>query len=149
MTQRSFRRQNLQKALAVGASLLVGLILTEVGLRIFGASYPVFDVYDRDRADALKPGKTGWYYGEGGAHLKINSLGYRDVEHRKDKQHGVFRIAVLGDSFTEARQVDIADTFSKRLETLLQGRSEFRNLKIEVLNFGIGGYGTTQELLTL
>ena len=129
--------------------LLAGLILAEVGLRILGITYPVFDAYDATRGIALKPGKQGWYYGEGGAYVKINSLGYRDVEHTREKPPGVFRIAVLGDSFTEARQVSIADTFCKQLEKRLSGRPEFGNLKVEVLNFGIGGYGTDQELLTL
>jgi hypothetical protein len=138
-----------QKALALGVALIVGLILGETGLRVLGVSYPVFDAYDHDRAIALKPGKEGWYHGEGGAYLKINSWGYRDIEHTREKSRGVFRVAVLGDSFTEARQVDIAKTFWKRLETRLQGLPEFTSRKIEVLNFGIGGYGPTQELLTL
>jgi lysophospholipase L1-like esterase len=133
----------------VCGELLAGLILAEVGLRILGITYPVFDAYDATRGVALKPGKQGWYYGEGGAYVKINSLGYRDVEHTREKPPGVFRIAVLGDSMTEARQVSIADTFCKQLEKRLSGRPEFGNLKVEVLNFGIGGYGTDQELLTL
>lgn len=130
-------------------ALIAGLVFGEVGLRVVGITYPVFDAYDHDRAIALKPGKEGWYDGEGGAYVKINSLGYRDVKHSKEKPPGVFRIAVLGDSFTEARQVDIADTFWNRLERRLQGRPEFAARKIEVLNFGIGGYGTAQELITL
>ena len=138
-----------QKILLLGLGLIVGLVIAEGGLRVSGVSYPVFDAYDHDRAIALKPGKEGWYYGEGRAYLKINSLGYRDVEHTKQKPPGVFRIAVLGDSFTEARQVDIAATFWKRLEAHLQGRPEFSHHRIEVLNFGIGGYGPTQEFLTL
>jgi hypothetical protein len=138
-----------QKILLLCLGLIVALALAEVGLRIGGISYPVFDAYDHDRAIALKPGKEGWYYGEGRAYLKINSLGYRDVEHTKQKPPGVFRIAVLGDSFTEARQVDIGATFWKRLEAHLQGRPEFSHHRIEVLNFGIGGYGPTQEFLTL
>jgi len=133
----------------VCGGLLAGLILAEVGLRILGITYPVFDAYDATRGIALKPGKQGWYHGEGGAYVKINSLGYRDVEHTREKPPGIFRIAVLGDSFTEARQVSIADTFCKQLEKRLSGRPEFGNLKVEVLNFGIGGYATDQELLTL
>ena len=134
----------------VGLRLVAaGLILAEVGLRILGITYPVFDAYDAARGVALKPGKQGWDDGEGGAYVKINSLGYRDVEHTREKPPGVFRIAVLGDSFTEARQVSIGDTFCKQLEKRLSGRPEFGNLKVEVLNFGIGGYGTDQELLTL
>ena len=142
-------RRALRNIPLVCGGLLAGLILAEVGLRILGITYPVFDAYDATRGIALKPGKQGWYYGEGGAYVKINSLGYRDVEHTREKPPGVFRIAVLGDSMTEARQVSIADTFCKQLEKRLSGRPEFGNLKVEVLNFGIGGYGTDQELLTL
>jgi hypothetical protein len=142
-------RRALRNIPLVCGGLLAGLILAEVGLRILGITYPVFDAYDATRGIALKPGKQGWYRGEGGAYVKINSLGYRDVEHTREKPPGVFRIAVLGDSFTEARQVSIADTFWKQLEKRLSGRPEFGNLKVEVLNFGIGGYATAQELLTL
>jgi hypothetical protein len=138
-----------QKALLLAAGLVLGLVLGEVGLRLAGVSFPVFDAYDHDRAIALRPGKAGWYHGEGGAYVQINALGYRDVEHTKAKPSGVFRIAVLGDSFTEARQVAIAETFWKRLEGKLLGNSALRGRTLEVLNFGIGGYGTTQELLTL
>jgi len=142
-------RRALGNILLVCGGLLAVLILAEVGLRILGITYPIFDAYDATRGVALKPGKQGWYYGEGGAYVKINSLGYRDVEHTREKPPGVFRIAVLGDSMIEARQVSIADTFCKQLEKRLSGRPEFGNLKVEVLNFGIGGFGTDQELLTL
>jgi len=142
-------RRALGNILLVCGGLLAVLILAEVGLRILGITYPIFDAYDATRGVALKPGNQGWYYGEGGAYVKINSLGYRDVEHTREKPPGVFRIAVLGDSMIEARQVSIADTFCKQLEKRLSGRPEFGNLKVEVLNFGIGGFGTDQELLTL
>ena len=79
-----------QKILLLCLGLIVALALAEVGLRIGGISYPVFDAYDHDRAIALKPGKEGWYYGEGRAYLNINSLGYRDVEHTKQKPPGSF-----------------------------------------------------------
>jgi hypothetical protein len=127
-------------------AVIVGLALGELGLRVAGIRYPVFDAYDHDRATALKSGKEGWYEGEGKAYIKINGLGYRDIERSKAKPPHVFRIAVLGDSFTEARQVDIEHTFWKRLETHL---AEFRGRRVEILNFGIGGYGTAQQLLTL
>jgi hypothetical protein len=149
MMRRQLTKPFFQKTLLLCLGIIVALVIAEVGLRVSGITYPVFDAYDHDRAIALKPDKEGWYHGEGKAYLKINSLGYRDIEHRKQKPPGVFRIAVLGDSFTEARQVDIAATFWKRLEAHLQGRPEFSNRRVEVLNFGIGGYGPTQEFLTL
>src|SRR5712691_9046557 len=138
-----------EKRLLLVVALIAGLVLGEAGLRLAGISFPVFDAYDHDRAIVLKRGKQGWYDGEGGAYVKINSLGYRDVEHTRANPPGVFRIAVLGDAFTAARQVAIADTFWKRLETRFQGSSEFGGRKLEVLNVGIGVYATTQEFLTL
>jgi lysophospholipase L1-like esterase len=55
----------------------------------------------------------------------------------------VFRIVVLGDSFMEAYQVPLETS----LPYLLQERLADR--KVEVINLGIGGYGTAQELLYL
>ena len=114
-----------------------------------GVSHPVFDTYDAVRGVALRPGKRGWYTKEGSAYLEINSLGYRDVEHSPAKADGVIRIAFLGDSFTEARQVALDDTYWKQVERRLNADEQRANLRYESLGFGIGGYGTTQELLTL
>ena len=66
-------RRALRNIPLVCGGLLAGLILAEVGLRILGITYPVFDAYDATRGIALKPGKQGWYYGEGGAYVKINA----------------------------------------------------------------------------
>lgn len=138
------------KRVAARLSLVVfGFLLVEIGLRLAGISFPIFDAYDHDRALKLMPGKEGIYAKEGRSHLKINGLGYRDVEHERAKPDGVFRIAVLGDSFTEARQVEIEETYWKRLETILNDDLELDPAEFEVLNFGIGGYGQTEELLTL
>jgi hypothetical protein len=59
------------------------------------------------------------------------------------------RIAVIGDSFAEARNVSVDDAFWSVIEKRLQGSSALAGKKIEVLNFGVGGYGTVEELLTL
>ncbi len=128
---------------------VVGLLLVELLLRLVGVTFPVFDDYDPDRAVRLRPGKHGWYRKEGAAYLEINSLGYRDVEHTPAKPADVYRIAFLGDSFVEARQVDIANTFWKLAESGLSGAPALGGRKVESMSFGIGGYGTAQELLTL
>jgi len=75
--------------------------------------------------------------------VKYNSKGFRDVEHTVENEHGTFRILVLGDSFMEAYSVQLNDSFSRRLEQL--GRNNGMN--IEVINLGVGGYGTLQEYL--
>ncbi len=82
---------------------------------------------------------------EGDAYVEINSLGHRDRERTTTPEKGVFRIAVFGDSLTEAIQVDLEDTYCARLETSLNS-SGFR--AFEVLNFGVSGYSPVQELIT-
>lgn len=131
------------------ASTFVGFGLMELGLRIVGYSVPVFMTYEDLRAFALVPGKQGWYRKEGNAYFRINSHGYRGPDFSVEKPDNVIRIAILGDSMVEARQVNFADTAWQRLEKLVPTCSDLSGKKLQVLNFGVGGYGTTQELLTL
>lgn len=53
---------------------------------------------------------------------------------------------MLGDSYIEAFEVPFEKTAGEVLERRL---SALRGTPVEVLNFGEGGYGTTQQLLTL
>ncbi|MCU0346876.1 MAG: SGNH/GDSL hydrolase family protein [Saprospiraceae bacterium] len=75
----------------------------------------------------------------------INSQGVRGPEYPLRKDSGEYRIAVLGDSFAEGYTVGFDRLFSeilkKKLQTALPGR------RVEVINFGTGGYSTDQELL--
>ena len=135
----------IKSVFPVVLSSIVGLLIIEVLLRVAGISYPVFENYDPLRGHALQPGKSGIYDKEGVSFMEINSLGYLDVDHRISKPDGVYRIAVLGDSFTEARNVTLEATYWKKLESMLLAQGK----QVEVLNFGIGGYGTAQELITL
>ena len=108
----------LARALLVSFSV----VLIEIVLRVGGVSFPIFDAYDADRVLKLKPGKEGRYDKEGSGYLEINSRGYRDDEHTLQKPSDVFRIAILGDSFTEARQVEFEETYWKQLEAILNTR---------------------------
>jgi hypothetical protein len=56
---------------------------------------------------------------------------------------------VVGDSITEARQVPMEETFTARLERGLAACPDYAGRRVEVLNFGVPGYGTAQELLLL
>ncbi|MEN6621000.1 MAG: SGNH/GDSL hydrolase family protein [Smithella sp.] len=74
--------------------------------------------------------------------ISINSAGMRDKEYSIPKTVGKKRIAILGDSFTSSFGVYDNEAFAKIMEEkLLTGT--------EVLNFGVNGYGPTQELLLL
>jgi len=73
---------------------------------------------------------------------EYNSSGLRsDLEYSYEKPEGIYRILTLGDSFTDAREVSIEDTWARRLETLF---NQNKTPKVEVLNAGVAGYGTHQ-----
>lgn len=56
------------------------------------------------------------------------------------KHEGVFRIVVLGDSWTFGQFVSTKDNFSERLEDMLNNDLRCSQKKIEVINLGVGGY---------
>ncbi len=120
-------------------------------LRLAGVSYPNFYRPDPDRGWGLQPGAAGWWRKEGLAWVRINRAGQRDVEHAAAKPPGSLRIAVLGDSCAEALQVPVEQTFWKLLERdpALTACPAAAGRAVEVLDFGVAGYGTAQELLTL
>ena len=77
--------------------------------------------------------------------VDYNSHGWRDIEHEYSKRLGVFRIVVLGDSYMEAYTVNREDAFHRQLEKFARDSGK----QIEVLNLGVGGYGTLQAYLAL
>jgi lysophospholipase L1-like esterase len=75
-----------------------------------------------------------------------NSLGFRDREHELAKPEGVQRILAIGDSITMGLQLDQ----SKDVYTAVLGRVlRRRGVEVEVLNFGVSGYNTQQEVAAL
>lgn len=129
--------------------ILCGAIAAETALRAVGYSYPEFYLPDQARGYALRPGMEGWYRKESEVYIRLNSDGLRDREHAKAKPPDTIRIAVIGDSYPEALQVEMEDAFWSVMQRRLQQCRAFGGRKIEVLNFGVSGYGTAQELLTL
>ena len=145
----SKRKLRLFKLALLFIALIFGLLIAEVALRIIGYTYPVFYTTDLVRGYALQPGISGWYRKEGTAYVRINSEGLRDREHAKPKPADTLRIVVLGDSYAEALQVPLEDAFPVVMEQRLQSCPAFKGKRIEAINFGVSGYGTAQELLTL
>jgi hypothetical protein len=144
------RPRNLKKKLLlVLIGLAFGLGMSEIFLRVIGYSYPLFYTTDYYRGFALQPGVAGHYQREGESYVRINSDGLRDREHAKAKPSKTVRIAVVGDSYVEGLQVPFENTFGALLEGKLQGCSAFDGKNVEVINFGVSGYGTAQELITL
>ncbi len=132
-------------------ALGVGIGLGEAGLRAVGFSYywALYRRPDPQRGWGPRPGAEGWQRLEGKALVRINQAGLRDRLRPVPKAPGLFRIAVLGDSFAEAVQVPIEQTFWFILQDALNACDPFQGRKVEILNFGVSGYSTAQELLTL
>ena len=140
------------RLLAFLISTAFALLVAEVALRIAGVSYPNFYGPDPDRGWALRPGAHGRWRKEGDADVRINRDGLRDAEHPVAKPPGEVRIAVLGDSCVESLQVPVEKTFWSLLETELArcpAVSGGGGRRVEALDFGVSGYGTAQELITL
>lgn len=128
---------------------MVSLLLAECGLRLANVGRAVFHRPDGTYGMVLIPGAEGWFVNEGKAWVKVNRAGFRDVDHPRAKPAGTLRIAVLGDSFTEALQVPMKDAFWWRLGDELGGCAALAGRKVEVMSFGVSGYTTATELLLL
>ena len=72
-----------------------------------------------------------------------NSAGYRGVEYSVEKPAGVTRIVTLGDSVAYGLGVNAEDTFSKKLEELMNDNSPDST---QVLNLGVPGYNPSRVL---
>ena len=132
----------------VAGSLAMSLLLAEIVLRAIGFSAPVLWTYDDVTGSKLLAGARGWYREEGEAFITINRDGLRDREHGKGKPPNTVRIAILGDSMAEALQVPLESTFWSVLERQLKSCKAFGGRDVEIMNFGVSGYGTAQEFLT-
>jgi hypothetical protein len=135
--------------LTILLGFLAAVALAEVGIRLANRHFPYFYCYDAQRGWGLRPGVTGYYNREGHAEVSINSAGFRGPEVSAAKPHGVFRVAVLGDSYAEAIQVPYDETFSAVAARELTHCQAVAGRRVQVLDFGVDGYGTAQELITL
>ncbi len=133
----------------VMAAFVFALLVAEVALRIIGFTNLNPYITDQYTGFSLRPNTEGWWHGEGTTYIKINSDGLRDREHARAKPPNTIRIAVLGDSFTEAFDVDMPDAWWAVMENRLQGCGTLGGKQVEVINFGVAGYSTHRELMTL
>jgi lysophospholipase L1-like esterase len=144
------RRQYLKKTGLSAASLLITLIALESALRLYGYNPPTY--WRRGTDFALRPSlypnlkyelTPGASVKAWGKDIKINSQGFRGPE--PSSNPAIERVIVLGDSIAFGNNLELEDTFSFQLQQRLvsQGRN------IEILNFGVGGYDTLQEVALL
>ena len=138
------RRRRFYQVLLVLLECVLTLGAVELGLAIFhpvpysiaANMYFEADPYTGYR---LKPGGVGHYQMDIPA--VANSHGHRDVEMTFEKPPGVFRILVLGDSFTVGANVRQEEAYPKVLERRLKG---LEGPRIQVVNAGVGGWDPFQ-----
>src|SRR3989344_96578 len=128
-------------------SILVFFVLGEIIIRLLVPIEPPSPaMFQRlpisPRLIGLIPG-----FGSKDTIVKINSKGFRDREYHEEKSENTLRIAGLGDSFTFGGGVKTEDTYLKQLEKMLNSKSSSK--PVEVLNMGVPGYNTYQELILL
>lgn len=129
--------------LLIAGSLLVGLLVIEGVMEIMGIRYDRLWEPDPQLGWRSIPQAERHWTDEGDGWVHVNTLGHRDRERNLGKQANTFRIAVFGDSMTEAVQVNLDKTFTYLLEDSL----DINGQKTEVLNLGVTGYSPIQELL--
>jgi len=148
MTAEGGAKRLLGNAVLIAGSVVVAFILGEIVLRLVGFTDPVLWTYDDVTGSRLYAGASGVFETEGRSYVTVSSAGLRDREHAVAKPANTVRIAVLGDSMAEALQVPQEKGFASLLESSLKGCKAWGGREVEVINFGVSGYGTAQELLT-
>lgn len=117
-------------ALCVTATSIAGVLY---GFEFFFSPYnrlPPNGVFDGDRYT--------W-----GHRVKTNRYGFREREFEVPKPPGVYRVMVLGDSFTWGYGLSLEERYSAIAEARLNQASVGR--RFEVLTFAIPGYSTIRQ----
>lgn len=138
----------LSRLLVIFLTTAFTLGLLEIGVRIFwskisGQVIPLSLKTHRPSANKklgyeLIPESASF---EDNTWYRINKDGIRDEVYAQLKAKNTYRIAAVGDSCTFGMAVDLRDTWPKQLESELR-RS---HPSVEVINFGVMGYGASQE----
>jgi hypothetical protein len=133
----------------LGAALSVyTAAFAEVFIRVFDPQ-PVMPRYITGTAWGVRgniPGAHYWHHTpEVDVEYRINRDGLRaDREYPFEKPTDTCRLGLFGDSFFFGVEANLEDSFAGQLERWLRNRG----FQVEVLNFAVGGFGTTEMLQT-
>ena len=123
------------------------LLIFEAGFQLWklGQSSPfAHRIPDPVLGWRLEPGAQYTYAGvDFHARVNYSQRGWRDTEYSITKPTGSFRVLLLGDSYMEGYTVDLEQSLHRQLQQLLR----IDKPTAEVINFGVGGYGTLQSTL--
>lgn len=138
----------MQRLALLAAGSLVALMLGELGLALLAPQVtrsPRVWQFDPDTGWANRPGARGRLVSpEFDVELAINAEGVRGPEVDPAKPAGALRVAIFGDSFAQGWGVAEDETLRAQLEARLRKGT---NEAVEVLGFGVAGYGIGQSLL--
>lgn len=143
----SARGRLLGGLVLAGVGAAMALLMLEAGVRLLHLVPDRFWQPDPRLGTVLIPGARGWWTQEEHEFVvpvQINDAGRRDLDRTLDKPAGTYRILLLGDSFVEALQVPIEQTFARGLEQRLGAQI---GRPVEVVSMGVSGYGTAGEYL--
>ncbi|HUO53223.1 MAG TPA: hypothetical protein VMU18_00675 [Rhodoblastus sp.] len=152
---------SISKIVAGGAALFGGVLLAlvtiELGMRLVGYGSVSTLAYGRAHYNpdlpelgyAGRPNARGVQSNEGLSRLALNSHGFHDVEHSAAKPLGTFRLMALGNSYTMADQVALADGYVAQLGEALKQCPALAGRDIETINLGVDGYTIHQQYLML
>jgi lysophospholipase L1-like esterase len=132
------------------ATLAIFLGVMEAGLRVTGAQPDFMYQLDQELGATFIPNKQGWHVLRTNGHrqrIEINRFGFRDRNWPEAKEPGSYRIALLGDSYVAGLEVDLADRLGEQVQHILNRQTQDR--RVEILNFGVVGFGTASALETL
>jgi len=107
---RRLRTLAINLALLAG-SVLVTCLLAEVALRVARINTPSTVEFVPGKGLRRVPGSTYVHTKEGHSSGRFNAHGFRDVERDVKKPAGGYRIEIFGDSFVDALQVELPDSF--------------------------------------
>jgi hypothetical protein len=142
------KRKSILKKILISAAIIVALVLfLELMVRLLFPQNLNYTMFDKNLMFKQVPNlEFRYFWIEFDNQIKFNSKGLRDFEYLYEKDGNTYRILMLGSSLLEGLQVEMNETFPKILEKRLNDRRN-SNTKYEVINTGVGGYGTENELL--
>lgn len=158
MKSESGKKNKLQSFLGglliFSISIIIGLLIGEGIIRLMYKKEML--LYPRYHTDAtygdykirrIRPNMTFTHTSfEGTFHFKTNNKGFRnDKDINYKKEPGEIRVIALGDSHTQGYDVNQNETFSSVAENMLNKNG----LKSTVINAGVSGFSTAEELVFL
>ncbi len=143
------RKKFLFFVITVTLSVILALVLGEVILQVVfipGIGYHSY-YYDDLTGGRHFPNSTILFRRSGLSEVRrrTNAWGYVDNDHQIVKASGITRIGFFGDSYTEAIQVPLEDTFFRLIEDTLN--TDDLSPKTECLAFGCTGNSMLQAYL--